>query len=139
MSYVHSLVLIVEKQPLMPFDRFSTYNQLIRVSVDDSNCQSRKLTNDHEDGPLSIQELKLIGSRQSKVNPGMRKSKPSKKGSRIRQTSRILSLNLFLDENNILHLGGRQENADCSYDHCHPVILPSKHPLVKLIICSEHH
>ena len=35
-------------------------------------------------------------------------------------------------------MGGRQENARLSFDTRHPIILPSNHPLVKLLIRSEH-
>ena len=60
------------------------------------------------------------------------------KGSSIRQTSRILSLNPFLDKSGVLRVGGRQENAKAAYDNRHPTILPANHPLVKLLIRSEH-
>ena len=61
-----------------------------------------------------------------------------KKGSRLKQTSRILCLNPFIDKSGILRVGGRQENARLSFDTRHPIILPSNHPLLKLLIQSEH-
>ena len=59
-------------------------------------------------------------------------------GSCIKQTSSILSLHPFLDNTNVLRVGGRQQNSMSSYDHRHPIILASKHPIVKLLIHSEH-
>lgn len=61
-----------------------------------------------------------------------------KKGSNLKQTSCILSLNPFLDEYEILRVGGCQENAKLSFDNCHPIILPANHQLVKLLIRTEH-
>ncbi len=100
-----------------------------------------KFPNQCKKGPLSFQELKhatcyWIKTIQSEY---WQKEIDALKGSsRIRQTSRILSLNPLLDENDVLRVGGRQENAESSYDCRHPIILPSKHPLVKLLIRSEH-
>ena len=37
-----------------------------------------------------------------------------------------------------LRVGGRQENTRLSFDTRHPIILPLNHPLVKLLIRSEH-
>ena len=61
-----------------------------------------------------------------------------KKGLKLKRTSRILALNPFIDEFGILRVGGRQENATISFDNRHPIILTSGHPLVKLLIRSEH-
>ncbi len=136
---------VVEKLPLMSFDRFSTFNRLIRVTAwmirFVANCRSRKFPNQCKKGPLSVQELKQATGYWIKTIQGesWQKEIDALKGSsRIRQTSRILSLNPLLDENDVLRVGGRQENAESSYDCRHPIILPSKHPLVKHLIRSEH-
>ena len=60
------------------------------------------------------------------------------KGSNLKQTSRILSLKPFVDVSDNLRVGGREENAKLSYDTRHLIVLSSNHPLVKLIIRSEH-
>ena len=61
-----------------------------------------------------------------------------KKGLKLKQSSRILSLNPFIDESDILRVGGRQENAKLSFDNRHPIIMPASHQLVKLLIRTEH-
>ena len=139
--------VVAEEQPLIPLDQYSVFNRLIRVTAwmirFITNCRSKKLTIHCEEGPLTIiiQELSQATSYWIKLI--QKESWPEeinalKKGSRIRQTSRILSLNPFLDDLSILRVGGRQENAESSYDMRHPIILPSKHPLVKILIRSEH-
>lgn len=136
---------IVENQPWIPFDRFSTFSHLIRVTAwvfqFITNCWSKKLTIQRNGNPLTVQELNQatrywVKTIQNEAwNPEVC---AIKKCSRIRQTSRILSLNPFLDEFEILCVGGRQENAKAAYDNRHPIILPSNHPLVKILIRSEH-
>nr|CAH7752205.1 unnamed protein product [Callosobruchus chinensis] len=57
---------------------------------------------------------------------------------KISKKSKLLMLNPFLDENNVLRVGGRLENSMYSYDKKHPIILSSKHHLSKLIFEREH-
>jgi hypothetical protein len=49
-----------------------------------------------------------------------------------------LSLKPFIDATGLLQVGGRQQNARFTYNSRHPIILHSKHPLVKIMIRSEH-
>ena len=51
----------------------------------------------------------------------------------ISARSRILSLNPFLDANNILRVGGRLANSSFLDYKIHPILLPSKHLVTKLI------
>ena len=45
---------------------------------------------------------------------------------------------LFVDERGVLRCGGRLTNADLPYATKHPVFLPRKHPLTKLIVLESH-
>ncbi|XP_026482654.1 uncharacterized protein LOC113390608 [Ctenocephalides felis] len=57
----------------------------------------------------------------------------------VKTTDRfLLQLNPFLDENNILRVGGRLENANIPYNQKHPIILPSKNHITNLILLQEH-
>lgn len=44
----------------------------------------------------------------------------------------------FLDQNNIIRVGGRLENIDLPISYKHPIVLSNKHTLTKLIISHEH-
>lgn len=58
----------------------------------------------------------------------------------IPKQSKLLSLNPFLDNNNIIRVGGRLKHAkDIIYEQRHPIILPGKHHFTKLIIRHEHY
>ena len=60
------------------------------------------------------------------------------KSQKIPTSSKIYSLNPFVDDQGILRVGGRQQRARFSYNSRHPIILDSRHPLTKLLIHSEH-
>ena len=50
----------------------------------------------------------------------------------------LLPLRPFIDQNGLLCVGGRIGLSQQPYERCHPLIIPSKHPLTRLIIRSEH-
>jgi hypothetical protein len=50
----------------------------------------------------------------------------------------IRQLDPFIDENGIVRVGGRLDNADIPYAHKHPMLLPSRHRLTDLIIDHHH-
>ena len=56
----------------------------------------------------------------------------------VSSTSSLLSLQPQLDSNGILRVGGRHRNSKQDFSHIHPVILPKKHPVTKLIVHTEH-
>ena len=137
---------ILQTPPLMPFNRFSTFTRLVRVTAwvirFITNCRSKKHSNSQalynslpmrELNQATLYWIKLVQSEvwRSEIDT-------IKKGSKLKRTSHILSLSPFLDESGILRVGGRQENAKLSFDNRHPIILPANHQLIKLLIRSEH-
>ncbi|KAK9703675.1 methyltransferase (DUF5641) [Popillia japonica] len=50
----------------------------------------------------------------------------------------VMALNPFLDDKDIIRVGGRLANADFEYDKKYPILLSSKHYLTKLIFQREH-
>lgn len=50
----------------------------------------------------------------------------------------MLSLNPFIDKDNLIRVGGRLTNSQFNFDKIHPIILPNHHPLSKLIAEHEH-
>ena len=54
------------------------------------------------------------------------------------KSRRLLCLHPFIDPHGTLCVGGREQNTNMSYSHRHPIILHGRHPIVKLIIRSEH-
>lgn len=56
----------------------------------------------------------------------------------VHKSSRLKTLSPFIDDDGILRVGGRLENAKLSYDQKHPMLLPGDHNFSKLICRHEH-
>lgn len=52
--------------------------------------------------------------------------------------SKLISLRPFIDENGILRVGGRLSKSNLPFSKKHPIIIPKKHHLTKLIIEQAH-
>lgn len=50
----------------------------------------------------------------------------------------IYKLGPWIDENGLLRVGGRLQNAPIGYDQKHQLILPNRHKLIELIVREEH-
>lgn len=56
----------------------------------------------------------------------------------LKSSSHLLSLSPFLDDDNLLRVGGRLKNSVLHYDTRHPILLPKHHILTELVIRREH-
>jgi len=52
--------------------------------------------------------------------------------------SRIRELKPFLDEDELLRVGGRLQHSDLSYSEKHPRILPNNHRYTEMLVQYEH-
>ena len=59
-------------------------------------------------------------------------------GRKLTSKSALHYFNPFLDESNILRIGGRLQNANIPEEEKHQMLLPSKHPFVKQLIIHTH-
>ncbi|XP_023230433.1 uncharacterized protein LOC111630550 [Centruroides sculpturatus] len=59
-------------------------------------------------------------------------------GKSLPKSSKIRNLCPFLDNDNILRVGGRLQNATLNFYNKHPAILPTKHYLTKCILTYFH-
>ncbi|GBM34155.1 hypothetical protein AVEN_256516-1 [Araneus ventricosus] len=59
-------------------------------------------------------------------------------GKSVPVSSKLKSLDPFLDNNSILRVGGRLKNANLDYDAKHQIILPNGHKITKLIFEFYH-
>lgn len=57
---------------------------------------------------------------------------------KVKNTSALLQFSPFLDDRQILRVGGRLKNADLPFDAKHQILLPNKHAVTKLIILNVH-
>ncbi|UYV72052.1 hypothetical protein LAZ67_9001679 [Cordylochernes scorpioides] len=52
--------------------------------------------------------------------------------------SRLISLNIFIDSQGILRVGGRLRHSDLDIDQKHPMLIPKDHLVTKLIVMHYH-
>lgn len=60
------------------------------------------------------------------------------KGTPIPKSSKLLTLNPFLDSNGILRVGGRLKNSNLPISQRHPILLPSNHHFIYVVIKYFH-
>lgn len=122
------------------FTRFSKFYCLqrslayvLRFSNNASHSKN-KLT-----GPLSIDELsQSLMHILKNLQTHFAKERQELLSNRPISDKNLLGLNLFLDENNLIRVGGRLRNAEIAFEQKHPVLLPSHHHVVSLMLAQEH-
>lgn len=125
------------------FNRFSSLSRLKRVVAYCLRLRHNTLNRDSSvDGPLTVKEVEtafslLIKLMQEQEFPDELKSLRLKQ--RLSNTSQLLSLNLFVDKDGIIRVGGRLGNSSLPETQKHAIVLPAKHRLTQLIIRDEHY
>lgn len=129
-------------QSVIPIERFSEMNRLLRVTAwlrrFISNCQRKVGT---RRGPLNaeeIQEARLLLLRQVQREAFGKELSHLEHGKHFSESSELRSLNAFLDDEGLLRLKGRLQFSDLSYEAAHPVLLPATHHFVELLIKNTH-
>jgi len=131
--------------PVVPLNKFSSFTRLKRVVAwvmrFIHNCQSKKRNHSLITGAPTVEELyqsethllSVLQEAHFSTEILALKSKAS-----IPKRSSVISLNPFLDEIQLLRVGGREQNSKLPYYTQHPIIIHGGHPLSRLIIRSEH-
>ncbi|XP_017796984.1 PREDICTED: uncharacterized protein LOC108578211 [Habropoda laboriosa] len=93
------------------------------------------------EGPLTAEELQNANERIMKlVQAGAfdKEIRDLQKGTPLHPKSRLLSLHPFLDDQGILRVGGRLQNAAIPYEQKHPILLPKNSHITDLILRHAH-
>ena len=61
-----------------------------------------------------------------------------KRGKQCHRGSKLTNLSPFLDQHQIIRVGGRLEQSALQFDSKHQIVLPSSEPLVKLMVHNLH-
>ncbi|XP_018400322.1 PREDICTED: uncharacterized protein LOC108777840 [Cyphomyrmex costatus] len=125
------------------FLRFSSLTRLKRVIGYCIRFKQNVLQPESRNvGPLTVTELEnvmtilVLLAQQRDFADDIRNLKVH---GQVSKTSKLRSLVPFLDDHNVMRVGGRLSNAPIPYAQKYPIILPSKHPLTRLIIVHEHY
>lgn len=141
--YSHKASLDAEVQSIIRFENYSNLTRLERTVAYCirfiSNCQKSKA--DRVVGPLSAIEIAHASKVLVKISQAESFSAELKYlllGEPVKSKSKLNKLNPFLDENNIIRVGGRISNSKFEFNKIHPVVLSSKHVFTKLLFQREH-
>ena len=136
---------VVTCEPVIPIDHFSSLTRLIRITAwlmrFAHNCRASKKSIAQTAGPLSVQELDQARSYRISLSQRTHFGKEVKAlemKAPISRSSVLVSVNPFLDKDQLLRVGGRESNSKLPYENQHPLIVHGKDPLTKLLIRSEH-
>ena len=138
------VVMFTRSPEVIDCKKFSSWRKLVRVSAYvlrfiwnlQARCLTKKLTEKPEhqaqlsDGPLAPQELKeaekyWVIESQKTLHDRLRKGE-------------LQRLSPFTDENGVIRVGGRVDEALVSYDSKHPAMLPRDHWISFLITRHFH-
>lgn len=128
-----------------PFDRFSCFTRMQRAAaymLRFIHNTRTKIINERRSGPLLVEEINnanLILTRiaQSESFPKIHHALINNES--ITYPRNISGLNIFMDENELIRVGGRLNNSvTFSYNKKHPILLCSKHIFTRLLFRHQH-
>lgn len=125
------------------FNKYSTLNKLIRVPATCIRFAHicRKEFEHKRSDPLSVEELEyakrcLIKKEQRTAFAA--ELKALRKNEILSNKSSMKHMSPFLDEDDLLRVGGRLKNSELQRDIKHPILLPHGSRFVELVIEHEH-
>lgn len=138
-----NVLLTKQKVELFPFSRFSQFERMrrsfayvlrfIHNARNKTNRKSGVLTL----GELRESELGLV--RLSQTESFIEVYDLISKNQSLKKTPCLSKLNLFIDANKIMRVGGRINYSEIfNYDKKHPILLCSKHRFSVLLMRHEH-
>lgn len=124
-------------------DRYSSFYKMSKILAlmfrFSSNCRISK--QQRSIGPLlpsDIEEASLMIIRFEQATTFDEDIRHLKNNLQMHKTSKIKSLNPFIDESGVLRVGGRLRNSAAPYVTRHPIILPHKSVITKAIVRDYH-
>nr|XP_022295008.1 uncharacterized protein LOC111105127 [Crassostrea virginica] len=95
------------------------------------------LVNPDEDKEIRVEVNKVVISLAQQLHFGD-EIQLLKKAKAISKDSRIVCLSPYLDEDDVIRVGGRLRKSVLPRKACHPVILPTKSQISRLIVMHIH-
>lgn len=143
-STTRGLLSHQETENWFPFSRFSQYNRIRRAAafvlrfVYNARNKVNKRTGSLSVDELNESELLLARLAQHESYQDVYECLSKKRSLKGKHAS-LTKLNLFLDNKNLIRVGGRLENSiHFSYEKKHPLLISAKHHLAALLFRYEH-
>ncbi|XP_069134244.1 uncharacterized protein [Argopecten irradians] len=127
------------------FEYFSSWYRLVRAISNVKSLAARwTKTKPDQQTCNSAEEHDLVKRSEQFVvkvvqNEAFHKEiKALASGKDVPRNSSILNLDPFLDDDGLLHVGGRLKNSDLPQTQKNPVILPKSHHVTRLVVAHYH-
>lgn len=140
---VHENVLLSIPVNLTLLDQVSSLTRLYRITAwirrFINNCRADKSGRTRIGGSLTTKELaaaEIVWVATVQQQAFAEEINTLKAGKESR--NKLLPLRPFLDQDGLLRVGGRLGLSELPYSKRHPLVLPGKHQLTKLVIRNEH-
>ena len=139
----YKATFITQKIPEEVIDRFSSYQHLLRVlcyclRFFDNSRRVKPLHRNQWITTLELQRCRTLLLKVTQVRWFQNEIEALQENRSVHRSSLLRQLNPFLDEDGLLRVGGRLNNASLSYNEKHPAILPKHSLLTRLLIRSAH-
>lgn len=126
-----------------PFKRYSQYNRMRRSGAYVLRfVYNLRNKNNRRTGSLTVDELKLSDImliKQSQIESFPVEYDLLLKDKHIKKNSKLCKLNIFMDENKLLRVGGRiRDSTMFTYAKKHPLLISAKHWFSLLLFRNEH-
>ncbi|XP_015377915.1 PREDICTED: uncharacterized protein LOC107172149 [Diuraphis noxia] len=105
------------------------------------NCRSSISHTERRFGFISLEEMnqaKVFWASRSQAESFPNETSSLKAGRLVHRSSCLRALSPFIDDQGLIRVGGRLNNAEVPYNTRHPVVLSSKSSITKLIFQYEH-
>lgn len=127
--------------PVLSLEKYSKLKTVFRVTAWIKRFITNTRSRSKVSGELTAEELNEAEKYWTKVT--QRESFSSEidlliAGKCPNTDSRIREFKPFLDEDELLCVGGRLQHSDLSYREKHPWILPSKHEYTEMVVQNQH-
>ncbi|KRZ65356.1 hypothetical protein T10_2495, partial [Trichinella papuae] len=134
-------VSVIKENDRLDPSRFSNFEKLVRITA---FCfrffRNLKLPrHERKSAELSVEELAQAENfwLMTVQREAFEKERAAIQSGR-NPVGKLATFNPYLDENGLIRVGGRLRNSDMDTEKKHPVLLPSTHPVVMLLIRRAH-
>ena len=89
--------------------------------------------------PAELDKAEKLWVKQAQMESFAKEIKELKGGGEVSKQSHLKPLTPIVDELGVLRVGGRLNRAELPHDAAHPMILPKKHHITRLVVADVHH
>lgn len=130
----------LHEEKIIKFEEFDTLNELLSVIVYSLRFLRSKTKPEGISKAITTQEMETALKKCIKIEQDafIDEIEDLKANKNVKSSSKLKTLNPYLDEDGILRVGGRLRNSVLPEHSKHPIILKNKSKLTYLIVADAH-